>query len=417
MISVLIMEDREEKIDAIKQLLVGECGVAEGMIDVARNIYDGRKLLSSKMYDLLLLDMILPATSDQDPNEDDSPKFIDEIYTNPNLHIPNQIVGETSHDDKFEELKVRFEDKLWSLIQYKEGSNDWKSKIRAKVFHLQKNIEQIKQSIESNTHYDLAIICALRDEYNAVLDVFGKSNWTKNQNAAFPLPYHTCKIATSSVGQEYTICAVCVGNPGMVSTSIYATAMIKMFTPKVIFMTGFSAGLKEQKLNFGDIVIAKSVQDYSRGKLEDDPTGTARFLREIHQITVSNFLQYAAEELASDGEQMALLNAHLRNINLLSDADGNIRAFVAPTVCGPLVVASESLADDIKDMDRNLMALDMEGFGLYAACQAMNVQSLWIKGIADFANPDKGDDYHKRACYASALFLQRLLKEHITLTV
>ena len=109
MISVLIMEDREKKIKAIKSLLIDECAIPEQNIDVAKNIYEGRKKLREKMYDLLLLDMVLPTKDDQDPNEEDSPKFIDEIYSNPTLNIPNQIVGETSHEERFEELKEKFE--------------------------------------------------------------------------------------------------------------------------------------------------------------------------------------------------------------------------------------------------------------------------------------------------------------------
>lgn len=90
------MEDREKKISAIKSLLIDECAIPEKDIDVARNIFEGRNKLREKLYDLLLLDMVLPTKADQDPNEEDSPKFIDEIYSNPALKIPNQIVGETS---------------------------------------------------------------------------------------------------------------------------------------------------------------------------------------------------------------------------------------------------------------------------------------------------------------------------------
>lgn len=404
------MEDREKKISAIKSLLIDECSIPEKDIDVARNIFEGRNKLREKLYDLLLLDMVLPTRADQDPNEEDSPKFIDEIYSNPALKIPNQIVGETSHEDKFDELKEKFEDKLWSLVRYKENATDWQSKIKAKVFHLQKNVEQIKKSIMNTNHYDIGIICALREEYDAVIDVFGKANWKKHQDNSFVLPYHTCKVSTSMVGQEYSICAVCVGNAGMVQTSIYATAMYQIFSPECIFMTGFSAGLKEDKLSYGDIVIAKSVQDYSTGKVVDDPTGTLQLLREINQLTIQPQLAYAADELSSDQRLMSEINLVLREKNLL-DNEKNVKAVVAPTVCGPFVVASETVVDNINGLDRKLQALDMEGFGLYSAARAMNKGCLWIKGIADFANSKKGDNYHKLASYASALFLYKLIKE------
>lgn len=55
----------------------------------------------------------------------------------------------------------------------------------------------------------------------------------------------------------------------------------------------------------------------------------------------------------------------------------------------------------------------MEGFGLYAACQAMGVECLWVKGIADYGKPGKGNAYHKLASYASAMFLYKLIKESL----
>ena len=107
---------------------------------------------------------------------------------------------------------------------------------------------------------------------------------------------------------------------------------------------------------------------------------------------------------------MSEINLVLREKNLL-DNEKNIKAVVAPTVCGPFVVASESMVEKINGLDRKLQALDMEGFGLYSAARAMNKGCLWIKGIGDFANSKKGDNYHKRASYASALFLYKLIKE------
>lgn len=412
MITILIMEDREEKIESLKSLLIDECEIPNDSIHVARTIYEGRRLLRENLYDLLLLDMILPSKEGQEPNEEDSPRFIDEIYSNPNLKIPNQIVGETSHDEKFDELKSKFEDKLWSLVRYQENSTDWKTKIKNKVFHLLKNIDQIRNSLIQAKHYDLCIICALREEFEALISVFGGfEKWKKHQNPDFPLPYHTCQVSTSTIGKSYSICAVCIGKAGMVPTSVYATAMYQVFTPDCIFMTGFSAGLKIQNQNPGDIIIAKSVQDYSRGKLTQEPTGTINFLREIHQITVDPRLQYAAEELAANISQMSHINVSLRKFNILEKSEPDVKSFVAPTICGPFVMASEELIDDINSIDRNLMALDMEGFGLYAAAQAMGKSCLWIKGVADFGDSKKIDKYHKIASYSSALFLQSLIKE------
>ena len=39
--------------------------------------------------------------------------------------------------------------------------------------------------------------------------------------------------------------------------------------------------------------------------------------------------------------------------------------------------------------------------------------ALWLKGVGDFANPDKADSYHKTCSYGSASLLYRFIKEKL----
>ncbi|MEI6852739.1 MAG: phosphorylase, partial [Bacteroidota bacterium] len=65
----------------------------------------------------------------------------------------------------------------------------------------------------------------------------------------------------------------------------------------------------------------------------------------------------------------------------------------------------------LKADSRKLKSLDMEGFGLYLTSHILNKKCLWIKSIADFANANKGDEYHNLCSYASASFLYYFIKE------
>lgn len=93
MIKILIMDDSRPKTEAIKRYLTDDCLLPSDNIDTAITINEGRKLLTKYDYDLLLLDLVMPLNDDSEPDADESPKFIDEIYTSTYIHIPIHIIG------------------------------------------------------------------------------------------------------------------------------------------------------------------------------------------------------------------------------------------------------------------------------------------------------------------------------------
>ena len=192
-----------------------------------------------------------------------------------------------------------------------------------------------------------------------------------------------------------------------------ASAMYEVFKVKGIFMTGFSAGFPHKDLNYGDIIVSRSVQDYAAGRLIlNDATGAYELLREVKQMQADDSLVSCASELAGNVELMSRLNLKMIKSNLLDSVE-KINADVYPTVCGPFVVAAEEAMSEIAKSDRKLRALDMEGFGLYTSAHRLKRGCLWIKGVADLGDAEKGDMYHKRGSYASALFLYLLIKEYM----
>lgn len=409
MIKILVIDDTEQKVSFIKSVIVDNCNISDESIDVATSINSGRKLLSENDYDLLLLDLVLPLTDGEEPDRDEGPKFIDEIYTNEQIIVPNQIIGLTQFDECYFDLKERFEDKVWSLLKYEQSKNDWRIKLQNKIIHLRKSKEVLQNSIINKDKYDIAVICALQDEFTQFKIAFNKSEWSKINYPQVPFELYSGIIHTG-YGNTLKIISGCVGRPGMSATSILSTSMFNLFKVDYLFMTGFCAGFKSEDISIGDIVIAESIQDYSAGKLKDDETGNFKLLKELQQIPASYELTSKINTFLSEEDHLAKINTSLRKANLLSSRD-NITALLAPTVCGPFVVTSETLMDNLKTDSRKLKSLDMEGFGLYLTSHILNKKCLWIKAIADFANSNKGDEYHKMCSYASAAFLYNFIKE------
>lgn len=410
MIRILILDDTEIKISKIKSVITNNCGIPNDNIDIAMSINEGRKFMYSNEYDLLLLDLVLPLNDNEEPDMEEGPKFIDEIYTNERINIPNQIIGLTQFDRCYSELKDRFEDKVWYLLKYEQSKNDWITKLQNKIIHLRKNKETLRNSISNEYKYDIAVICALPEEFAQFKLAFEKCNLEKVNYADLPLDLYRGTINTI-YGHSLKIIAGCVGKPGMSATSIFATTMFNVFKVDYMYMTGFCAGFQSDDVSFGDIIIAESIQDYCVGKLKDDEAGNLKLLHEIHQIPANYELKSKINTFITEYSNIAKINSLLQKQHLLKDRN-SVKALLAPTVCGAYVVASEIFMNQLKNDSRKLKSLDMEGFGLYLAAHILNKKCLWIKAIADFANAHKGDGYHDLCSFASAAFLYDFIKEN-----
>lgn len=411
MIKILILDDTEAKISKVKSVITDNCEIPNDNIDVAMSINSGRKLLCSNDYDLLLLDLVLPLNDGEEPDREEGPKFIDEVYTNERINIPNQIIGLTQYDESYFDLKERFEDKVWYLLKYEQSKNDWKTRLQNKIIHLRKNKESIRNSILNEYQYDIAVICALQEEFTQFKIAFEKCNLEKINYDGIPFDFYK-GVMNTGYGNSLKIIASCVGKPGMSATSILATTMYNLFKIDCMFMTGFCAGFESEDITFGDIVIAESIQDYSVGKLKDDEEGNLKLLKELHQIPANYQLTSKVSTFLSDESNMSKISTVLKKCNLLKGRE-NVRALLAPTICGAYVVTSENFMNSLKADSRKLKSLDMEGFGLYLTSHILNKKCLWIKAIADFANANKGDEYHNLCSSASAIFLYQFIKESL----
>ena len=265
-------------------------------------------------------------------------------------------------------------------------------------------------SIENKDRYDIGILCALQEEFTCLLEAFGKDKWTNIRISGISVPLKMRSL-TSSMGEEYKIIAACVGKPGMVATASVAMSLFNKTSIDKLFMTGITAGFESDSIKLCDIMIAKSSMDYASGKLVEEgfEETKIRLLKEIQVMPASIELQGLADQLSEDNELMNVLNQHLRNVHLNADRDS--KAHVVPVACGPFVVASKEAINIIKEPDRKLRALDMEAYGLYYAAHLCQKKALWIKGVSDFADSNKGDSCHQKAAYASAYFLFLLIKE------
>ena len=106
MIRILIMDDNTDKTNRIKSVLTGMCMVNADNIEIARSLNSGRNKLLKNLYDLLLLDLVLPVNDDDPIEPGKSEDFINELYLIVGFKRQNNLMGITSLKINFFEKKV-----------------------------------------------------------------------------------------------------------------------------------------------------------------------------------------------------------------------------------------------------------------------------------------------------------------------
>lgn len=390
MIDILIMDDSDIKVGELRQVAAAILSKGEIHIDVATNINEGRSLMHEKQYDLLILDMVMPYHEDEESSHTAGAEYLEEIYQNESIKVPLQIIGLTEFEQEFTQQQQDFRDKLWHLLFYSHTDNKWHKDLRQKITQLHQFKKTLEVSMENRNKYDVAIICALNEEFEQLLKAFSRNNWEYLEHPALPYTFRTTTIHTAGL-HDVRIIATCANKQGVCATSVLATALYTSYKVDTIFMTGITAGFPKEGVNSEDIIVAESINDYAIGKVVEDAEhqGEIRLLHEIQQIPANRSL-------------ISKVSAFLHDYD-------DYPVHISKTVCGPFVMSSETIMQSLLKDDRKYQALDMEGFALYLAAHTLERKALWIKAISDFG-VGKDDSHHEAAALKSAKFLCEFIR-------
>ena len=408
-LDILIIDDKEQKIDNLRKVITS---ISEDInVEESQTIVDAREKMRDYSYDMVILDMVIPELEGEEPSRTGGSDYLTEIYENTDIKRPLQVIGLTEYEEEFNQQKEEFRDRLWYLLFYSQKDIKWKKSLKDKVVQLMGMKRDFIQTLLERDKYDVGVICALSEEFEQLQKAFDGCTWDDCRLDGLPWLFRTTTVPTASF-KDIRVIAACADRPGVCATSILATALYTVARVDAIFMTGITAGVDYDGIRLDDVIIAESVLDYATGRLEEEENGKGeiKWLREIHQANASNRLLSAATSLARDSEVCEDINHILREKNL-KDSRDNVQFRKAKTVCGPFVMASGTLVDVLKNDERKLQALDMEGFGLYLTAHNLEKNALWVKAVCDFADIRKGDAHHKCCSYVSAAFLYQLIRE------
>lgn len=403
---ILIMDDKADKLEQIAKVLTDMCGLQESEIHQARSINSGRQYLFKNTYDLLVLDLVLPLYDGGQAEAEKSRKFIDEFDRFSRINKPIVIIGMTEYDAEYQEMQKIYKQKLWDLIQYSQSSSDWTETLQRAVQKVIDIRSSLLSSMSSKHKFDVGIICALGEEYAQMERAFGGKWQDLEEPPLVDLKFKTLEMLTAK-GETIKMVSCCCNHSGMPVASSVASFLFSFYDVKEIYMTGFCAGFREHT-EYGDLVVAKSEWDYGSAKIAEENGNPVSYPAPF-MLPCSNAVIASVEAFIRERDPKHEL------LTELNDEHFHVEQFeihIKNGACGSYVVANEDVMNDLYSRDRNLRSLDMEGYGLYAACYALggDRSALMVKGVADLGDKDKGNQYHDQCSYTSALFIREYLK-------
>ncbi len=399
---VLVVEDSGEKLKHLSAVLMSVVGMSLSDITAVGDSHQARMWLSKTQFDLLIVDIAIPNRVDEAPRKDGGIRLVEEVLQpNGRYRVPTHVIGVTAFPELFREATERFAARLLSVLYYDPQSTAWSDRLRARARQISAGAQQTVDEFES----EVAIVCALDDpELRAVLRL--PWGWLQEIIARDATIYN--KGMFLRAGRECVAYAADSGRTGMTATAVLASKMIHHFKPRYLVMLGIAAGVPG-RTRHGDVVAADPAWDWGAGKWMH--TGTeVKFQAAPHQLDLDVGVRNRIRAIAKDQQKLV-------SVKQSWVADSPPHEFtlrVGPMASGAAVLADGATLNLILEQQRNLLAVEMEAYAVFAAASeapAPRPTAIVLKGVVDFAGPDKDDSYQKYAAHTSVEVFRLLMDQ------
>ncbi|MDO9421071.1 MAG: hypothetical protein Q7T66_10440 [Herminiimonas sp.] len=399
-LQVLLLEDDPSKKIKLLKFLQESSDFIE-RIDTAICTDDAERFLCEHTYDLFIVDIVVPKSLAGEKHERNSIALLeslDERATSAN--VPRFILPISSSLELSDLAHGYFIGRPWGILPYNDTDDN-----------ALKSIQKVAAFISSQSHIsvlpkcDVLIITALIDPEFTAIEALPLA-W----GAYEPLDeQHLMRRGTfQTAGITKEVVAVFCLRMGPVQAAILTTKCLVLLNPKLVIMGGICAGLPG-KTEIGDVVAADVSWDWQSGKFVDS-AGEDAFQIAPHQLDIGESLRSPLILFKKDNQfwQSFAMDAvqHKTTIPKL---------VIGPMATGSSVLADERITARIKlQQHKNVVGLDMETYGVYAAVQscAPHITVISLKAVCDKGDLQKNDDFQEYAASVSARAISHFLTNY-----
>jgi nucleoside phosphorylase len=404
--NVLIVHDRAEVAAIIKEIVVENSMGDRGEIALADDYYSARKMLSERIFDLLIIDLTLPVSREKG-NASYAPvnQLLDELFSMDSLNAPGDVIGITKEVETLGLIDTSIGPHLMVAIE-EDAEGRWKEYLRDKLLYAQRSAQTRYISINRHFQYDALLVTAMDREMQPYSEHFEMQDIRH-------FPGAKEFLFSDGAGVPRKGIAFSIGRSGQPSAASFAQALITAFRPRLAIMSGYCGGVKG-KVELGDLVFFEAAYAWDYGKWEEEgnpPVSVFRSRPNPIGIEGMETHTLARQYLMSDFNltPATLKQVQQRSLGKLS----SYKMYLAPAGSGSAVVSNDAIIAQIRGLNDSIWAVDMECYGFYHAAQNTRVvrpQFICVKSVSDFCNGEKGDGLHGACSYISATVVVDILR-------
>jgi nucleoside phosphorylase len=273
---------------------------------------------------------------------------------------------------------------------------------------------QVKKNMigKVDTPFDVCLVCATFREAKALMDVISlecnvqfKCAMSKHSGYEY---YYTA--IQNHRGESLTIHVSWQSAYGPIKASTHLKTVLKECNPRFVGMTGVCAGDKG-KVKLGDLVVAScaftfdDLMSFKEGQRQQQHTAMLYYTN-----VDSTYFNRAFDAWT----RFVTRQEHLGNQGLSSVTPLHPALHITPMASVSTVRRDEPFGN-IQAVIREAVAIDMEGASFYKTVTNFpGLHSLVVKGVCDYADYEKNDDYHEYASRVSAAYMVCFIKEYVT---
>jgi nucleoside phosphorylase/DNA-binding NarL/FixJ family response regulator len=402
-LSILVVEDDPGKKRKLFDFLQQRADLFEEP-DVCVSTADASKRMQEREYDLLILDVVVPAKPGGAPNERNSLDLLEQIDAeHSDIKVPKFILPISSVSELSQEVKEFFLGRPWGVVSYHEDSAQTLLDIESVARWISRQLVQNPQE----RRCDVFVIAALEDpEFAATEAVFGSFGPLEPLDSKQLVRF--CEVV---VGQKVIkIAAAFCSRMGPVAAALLTSKAAERLRPRLVVMVGICAGTSD-KVEIGDVIAADVSWDWQSGKYVDQD-GAEVFMISPHQLDIDMETRTALLQFKRDSNFWASFAKDSRELSLSLP-----KLVLGPVATGASVLANSRVVQRIReDQNRSVVGLDMETYGVYAAAQAASIpiRAISLKAVCDKGDKDKNDKYQAYAARVSAAAVHRFIVNFAT---
>jgi nucleoside phosphorylase len=271
-------------------------------------------------------------------------------------------------------------------------------KVPQEVIESSAEIERVS-TMNLDKPVDVVIITGLPKEREAILKYLNTPEKMTRQDE---YSFYQATIPTKS-GGSYQVVIVTLPKMGNLQAALATNQAIAAWKPTHVLLVGIAGGINKSERYLGDVVVGEQIVYYELGRQE--PGGAQRSY-EVYRPAKA--LLEAARNLAP--QEWALSIKYPRP----DGTTGRVvpKVYFGVVASGDKVIAEARFTEELKSDWSKLVAVEMEGAGsALAAYESEGTPGiLLVKGICDWADEGKNDEWQEYAAESAACFAITLLQ-------